>query len=145
MSEERNEMIEELRKDDPVMAIEGLTGKVTTSFYSGKAETREEKLELYDAVQNSRHKMKEIINTPFTIKDVYAEVVTLADGTKAPRVVLISPDGDSVTCVSKSILGSLQKLFSIFGQPPYEGGITVIPKQVVTKNGQAYTLEIVRK
>lgn len=143
--EERNEIMAQVRKDDAVMAIEGLTGEVTTSFYSGKAETADEKLNLYDAVQNSKHKMKEIINTPFTVKDVYAEVVTLADGTKAPRVVLISPDGDSVTCVSKSVLGSLQKLFAIFGQPPYEEGIAVIPRQVSTKNGQAYTLEIVRK
>ena len=96
-------------------------------------------------VQNPTKDLKDIINVPFKLQNVYVEVITLEDGSIAPRILLITYKGESYQCVSFGMFNNIKKLFSLMGEPPYTEPINVVAKMVSTKKGQTYTLDIVKQ
>lgn len=131
---------------------DGISGElvsVSNSYCSMLAETREQKEKLFHCINSPDKRVKDCVNMKITIKDVYAETVSLKqeDGSteECPRIVLIDDKGVSYQCVSKGIFGAIKKIFSIFGTPDvWEKPITVMVKQINRgDNRNPLTLDIV--
>lgn len=101
---------------------------------------------IYNASNNPDHKIDDYINKTIALKDVFVEIIEIADedGTieQAPRIVLIDDAGESYQCVSNGVWGSLKKLITVFGEPTYAEPINVTVKQVKVKRGTMLTLEV---
>ena len=126
--------------------IADLTSK-EVSFCSMSAKTQEEKIKLYQAMNNPEKRLSECINLEIKMKDVYVEVVNLIDEItgqqiKAPRIVIIDDNGVGYTCVSIGIFSALKKIFQIFGVPTYSKPLTVIPTQITRGANKILTLNL---
>ena len=119
--------------------IMSLTAPKEACFCSLTAKTAEEKKALFNATNDPTHCIKEFINKPIKVKDVFVEVVECTNHDtgevrKCPRIVLIDDKGVSYTAVSIGVFSALRKIFSIFGTPDaWEKPITVTPK-LIEKN-----------
>lgn len=108
----------------------------TMSYCSVKATTNEEKVALFNAINNPEKRLKEMVNVPIALKDVYCERVTFIDkgtGEAQPgvRMVLIAEDGTAYQAASKGVFSSLDKLFKVFGYPnTWDKPISIIPKVI---------------
>lgn len=127
--------------------IKELTQPESNAFCSIKEDTLEAKKLVYNASNNPTHKIDDYINKEIALKDVFVEIIELANENtgeleQAPRIVLIDDEGESYQCVSNGIFGSLKKLMAIFGEPTWEDPIHVIVKQVKVKRGTMLTLEV---
>lgn len=126
--------------------IADLTSK-EVSFCSMTAKTQEEKIKLYQAMNNPEKRLSECINLEIKMKDVYVEVVNLIDEItgqqiKAPRIVIIDDKGVGYTCVSIGIFSALKKVFQIFGVPTYDKPLTVVPTQLTRGANKILTLNL---
>lgn len=128
--------------------IKELSQPESNAFCSIKEDSLEAKKLVYNASNNPTHKIDDYINKEIALKDVFVEIIELAnentgDLEQAPRIVLIDDKGESYQCVSTGIFGSLKKLMAIFGEPTWEEPIHVVVKQVKVKRGTMLTLEVV--
>lgn len=127
--------------------IKELSQPESNAFCSIKEDSLEAKKLVYNASNNPTHKIDDYINKEIALKDVFVEIIELAnentgDLEQAPRIVLIDDKGESYQCVSNGIFGSLKKLMAIFGEPTWEEPIHVVVKQVKVKRGTMLTLEV---
>lgn len=119
--------------------IMSLTAPKEACFCSLTADTAEKKKSLFNATNDPDHRIKEFVNKPIKVKDVFVEVVECTNRDtgevrKCPRIVLIDDKGVSYTAVSIGVFSALRKIFSIFGTPDtWEEPITVTPK-LIEKN-----------
>ena len=132
-------------------------GDTFTSIQGGEMAA---KIQLYNAVNNPDHRLKDYINNTINVRDVVVKAVTLkGDGYESAgtagrdwtedrdregfRVVLIDVNGESYTATSNGIYNSVSTIFSIFGTLHFDSGLPVQVKQVSTKRGNTLTLRIV--
>ena len=127
-----------------------LSAKRVTAYCSARPETQDQKLELYNATNAPTHRLKEFVNVPISIKDIFCELVDMTNEatgevTPTPRIVIIDDKGESYACVSNGVFGCLKKIFGACGMPETWGkALTFVPKLVPTKNGKSVmTLEAV--
>lgn len=119
-----------------------------SNYSSIKGGTREDKAKLYKAKSSPDKKLSDCINQKLMIKDVYMEVVNIADDEtgevrECPRIVLIDQDGVSYSSVSFGIYNSLKSLVGVFGEPTWEDPIPVIVRQKMTgKNRKQLVLDV---
>lgn len=130
-------------------------------FISFTPDTQAERVKLYNAINNPDKRVKEMINTPIELVDVVISEVILqstfqdgkggdsftppsdgVDTKKGYRVVLIDKDGKSYQAVSAGIYSSIKNIEAVFGGLHFEEPLTVIPRDVKTKNGNTVTLQI---
>lgn len=108
--------------------IESLTERRVT-FCSLHPETREEKIAMFNAMNNPSKRLADCINETISMKDLFVEIVELTndygDTEACPRIVIIDEDGMSYTCVSFGIFNSLRKFIELFGAPTWEDPIKV--------------------
>lgn len=136
--------------DDDERLIVDLTER-TTSYCSLVAETEDEKLTLYNAMNNPDKRLGDCINEKINVKDVFVEVVKCENretGEKqsCPRVVLIDENGVGYQCVSIGIFSALKKLFAVFGEPgTWAKPVTVKVKQISKGDRKMLTLDVVKK
>lgn len=136
--------------DDDERMIVDLTER-TTSYCSLVATTEDEKLTLYNAMNNPDKRLADMINEKISVKDVFVEVVKCENretGEKqsCPRIVLIDSNGIGYQCVSIGIFSALKKLFSVFGEPgTWENPVTVKVKQISKGERKMLTLDVVKK
>lgn len=134
--------------DDSLGNMIANLGTAKQSFSSFTANTQEEKIQFYNMVNNPTAKLKDNINIPFNLKDVYIETVQCeqidANGNQTgvfqncPRIVLATDEGTCYQCVSLGVLSSLDSLFRIFGLPQtWKTPIKVQAQLVSTKNGRS--------
>lgn len=126
--------------------IKELSQPESNAFCSIKEDSLEAKKLVYNASNNPTHKIDDYINKEIALKDVFVEIIELANENtgeleQAPRIVLIDDKGESYQCVSTGIFGSLKKLMAVFGEPTWEEPIHVVVKQVKVKRGTMLTLE----
>lgn len=145
--------------NDPAM------GEQYSSFVP---ETLEAKVKLYNAINSPDGRLADLINTPFSIKDVVIRKVELSerkddvkdkkrDVDDMPftvddqnpngkregfRVILIDTEGRSFTATSTGIYNSVCTLRGIFGDLHFENGLKAVVKQISTKNGNTLTLSL---
>lgn len=117
------------------------------SYCSMKADTEEDKIKMFNALNGSSDRITDCINMELNIKDVYIETVVCkneftGEETTCPRTVLIDEDGKGYSAVSIGVFSSLKKLFQVFGTPTWEKPITIIPKQITKGDKKITTLSI---
>ena len=103
---------------------------------------------VFNAMNNPTGRVKDLVNMNINVENVLVEVNDLLDDetgeiTRAPRCVLITPDGKSYTATSKGIFNSIKNAYQAFGPAPWEGGIEFCVKQVAVGRGSMLTLEMV--
>ena len=111
------------------------------TYCSMRSGTREEKITMYNAVNNPDYKLSDFTGKVIYIKDVVADrVENLSDETgemKAnARVVLIDKDGKSYQCVSSGIYNAIKKLIAIFGEPTWDEPLAVEVQNISTSKGR---------
>lgn len=102
----------------------------------------------YNATSNPVNKLKEHVNEVLALSHVSVECVEVAndDDEKvvAPRVVLITADGQSYACVSVGVYQSLKRMFTLLGTPDtWTEPVQIKPVLISTKKGQVLSLNLV--
>lgn len=102
----------------------------------------------YNATSNPANKLKEHVNEVLALSHVSVECVEVAndDDEKvvAPRVVLITADGQSYACVSVGVYQSLKRMFTLLGTPDtWTEPVQIKPVLISTKKGQVLSLNLV--
>lgn len=102
----------------------------------------------YNATSNPVNKLKEHVNEVLTLSHVSVECVEVTndDGEKvlAPRVVLITAEGQSYACVSVGVYQSLKRMFTLLGTPDtWTEPVQIKPVLISTKKGQVLSLNLV--
>lgn len=119
-----------------------------TQYCSVVAQTDEEKALLFNATNNTAHRLSDCINMAINVKDVFVEVVNCTNQetgevTPCPRIVLINEKGEGYQCVSMGIFSALKKLFAIYGEPKdWSKSIKLEVKQVTKGERKMLTLNI---
>lgn len=136
--------------DEDERMIVDLTER-TTTYCSLVPATEDEKLTLYNAMNNPDKRLADCINEKISVKDVFVEVVKCTNretGVKesCPRIVLIDENGVGYQCVSIGIFSALKKLFGVFGEPStWKNPVTVKVKQISKGERKMLTLDVVKK
>lgn len=104
----------------------------------------------YNATSNPDNKLKEHVNEVLSLVHVSAECVEVRNDdapegkTIAPRVVLITDDGKSYSCVSVGVYQSLKRMFALLGTPDtWTEPVKIKPVLISTKKGQVLSLNLV--
>lgn len=104
----------------------------------------------YNATSNPANKLKEHINEVLSLVHVSVECVEVSkedapdDKVIAPRIVLITDDGQSYSCVSIGVYQSLKRMFALLGAPDtWTEPVKIKPVLISTKRGQVLSLNLV--
>lgn len=123
-------------------------------YCSMKADTTEDKVKIFNAMNNPDKKLSECINEVLAIKDVYLEktLISVKDDAgnatgevnEAIRVVLIDENGVSYQSLASGVIQAVSRLVMLFGKPTWEDPIKikVLQKSVGQKN-RTFTFELV--
>lgn len=103
---------------------------------------------IYNALNNPTHKIADFINKTINVENVLIENVDLVSQetgqiTSVPRVVLISPDGESYVATSKGVFTSIRNAYAAFGPAPWAGGLDFEVRQIATSAGSMLSLVMV--
>lgn len=102
---------------------------------------------VYQALNNPTHRIADFINKEFQVEHVLIEAADILNEdtgeiSRVPRVVLISPEGESYQAISTGIFNSVKYAYKCFGQAPWDPALTFRIKQVPVKNGSMLTADI---
>lgn len=104
----------------------------------------------YNATSNPANKLKEHVNEVLSLVHVSVECVEVSkedapEGKAiAPRIVLITEDGQSYACVSVGVYQSLKRMFTLLGTPDtWTEPVKIKPVLISTKKGQVLSLNLV--
>lgn len=128
-----------------------LAADLTTAqmqFCSMKAESAEEKIKLYNAMNNPEKRLGDCINMTIAAKDIYVEIVNCTNEetgevTPAPRIVILDDKGVSYQCVSIGIYSAIKKIIQIFGAPTWTKPVKMEVKQITKGTRKMLTLNVV--
>lgn len=128
------------------------------AFSSMKAETTQEKAELFNAISNPAHKLGDVINKVIYVRDIYCEIIEMQksdrDGNlmfdengepvmdKVPRIVLIDADGDTYQAISVSVMNNIQRLFKMFGAPTWTPALPIEVQQRSVGTNRIYVFNV---
>lgn len=96
----------------------------------------EEKKSIFNVVNGDCKGLRDYVNKPIKLKDVFAEAAQSIDEETGEvkdtvRIILIDEDGVGYATSSVGVRGSLSKLFQLYGTPDVWGQpLVVIPKQI---------------
>lgn len=102
----------------------------------------------YNATSNPVNKLKEHVNEVLPLVHVSVECVEVTKDddegkTIAPRIVLITADGQSYSCVSVGVYQSLKRMFTLLGTPDtWTEPVQIKPVLISTKKGQVLSLNL---
>lgn len=124
-----------------------LSENAPSVYCSVKAEDRDAKKLVFNAMNNPDHKVGDFINKTINLQNVLAEQIELVDDetgevTTAIRTVLIDDKGESYQAVSTGIYNAIKKLIAVYGAPTWYEPIPVIVKQVSFGKNQMLTLDV---
>lgn len=128
---------------------EELNGEMS-AYCSMTAETKEDKIKLYNAVNNTEDTVAKHINEVIEIKDIYCEMTEITDKetgeiTLLPRTVLIDSEGKGYNAVAKGVFNSVKQILALFGDPKgWTEPLKVKVRQKATAKGNTNYLEIVK-
>lgn len=117
------------------------------SYYSGCADTFDDKKRLVNAMSNPDFRIADFINKVINVVDVYVEMSNVTSQTtgelvEIPRVVLIDDKGKSYASLSFGVFNSLKKIISVFGLPTWPEGIPIEVVRIQKGDRQIYNLTI---
>lgn len=119
-----------------------------TQFCSMKADSKEEKAALYNAMNNPDKRIGDCINMTIAARDLYIEVVNCTNEetgevTACPRIVIIDDQGVSYQAVSIGIYSALKKVIQVFGAPTWDEPVQLEVKQITKGSRKMLTLNVV--
>ena len=104
----------------------------------------------YNATSNPDNNLKEHVNEVLHLVHVSVECVEVSKDDApegkaiAPRIVLITDDGQSYACVSVGVYQSLKRMFTLLGTPDtWREPVPIKPVLISTKKGQVLSLNLV--
>lgn len=99
--------------------------------------TRDGQMLIYNALNAPTGRLADLIGKTILVTDVIAEPTTITndDGTAVDtvRLVLVTVDGKSYSCVSIGIYNAVKKLISVFGLPTWPDPLPLEIKQLTRK------------
>lgn len=92
------------------------------AFCSVKAETRAEKIKLFNALKECDFKLNDVVGSKISIKDVfYQEYVKkdkeTGDIRTGHRTIIFGDDGKTYVTASNYLYNTLRQIISVFGSP----------------------------
>ena len=119
-----------------------------TQYCSLSAQTREEKAQMFNAMNNPDKRTADCINMVIPAKDLYIELVNCTNEetgevTTCPRIVIIDENGTSYQAVSIGIYSALKKVVQVFGAPTWYEPVNLEVKQITKGNRKMLTLNVV--
>ena len=118
----------------------------TNQFVSFRAEDMKSKVRLFNAMNQPKYKVSDMINKKIKLKDVILMNVTMEgeDGEQDTgiRSVLIDADGNAYTATSNGIFSSLTNLYMIFGTLHFEEPLEILISQIPTKRGSTLSITL---
>lgn len=117
-------------------------------YSSMNVQDHDQAVAFYNAVTNPTGKLKEHINETLNLVHVSVEPIEVKneDGTPkiAPRIVLVTDNGESYSCVSVGVYGALKRIFSLFGTPDtWTNPLPIKPVLQATKKGQVLSIQLI--
>lgn len=118
----------------------------TNQFVSFHAEDMKSKVRLFNAMNQPKYKVSDMINKKIKLKDVILMNVTMEgeDGEQDTgiRSVLIDADGNAYNATSNGIFSSLTNLYMIFGTLHFEDPLEIMISQIPTKRGSTLSITL---
>ena len=118
----------------------------TNQFVSFRAEDMKSKVRLFNAMNQPKYKVSDMINKKIKLKDVILMNVTMEgeDGEQDTgiRSVLIDADGNAYNATSNGIFSSLTNLYMIFGTLHFEDPLEIMISQIPTKRGSPLSITL---
>ena len=118
----------------------------TNQFVSFSAEDMKSKVRLFNAMNQPKYKVSDMINKKIKLKDVILMNVTMEgeDGEQDTgiRSVLIDADGNAYNATSNGIFSSLTNLYMIFGTLHFEDPLEILISQIPTKRGSTLSITL---
>lgn len=118
----------------------------TNQFVSFRAEDMKSKVRLFNAMNQPKYKVSDMINKKIKLKDVILMNVTMEgeDGEQDTgiRSVLIDADGNAYNATSNGIFSSLTNLYMIFGTLHFEDPLEILVSQIPTKRGSTLSITL---
>lgn len=118
----------------------------TNQFVSFHAEDMKSKVRLFNAMNQPKYKVSDMINKKIKLKDVILMNVTMEgeDGEQDTgiRSVLIDADGNAYNATSNGIFSSLTNLYMIFGTLHFEDPLEILISQIPTKRGSTLSITL---
>lgn len=118
----------------------------TNQFVSFRAEDMKSKVRLFNAMNQPKYKVSDMINKKIKLKDVILMNVTMEgeDGEQdiGIRSVLIDADGNAYNATSNGIFSSLTNLYMIFGTLHFEDPLEILISQIPTKRGSTLSITL---
>lgn len=118
----------------------------TNQFVSFRAEDMKSKVRLFNAMNQPKYKVSDMINKKINLKDVILMNVTMEgeDGEQDTgiRSVLIDADGNAYNATSNGIFSSLTNLYMIFGTLHFEDPLEILISQIPTKRGSTLSITL---
>ena len=118
----------------------------TNQFVSFRAEDMKSKVRLFNAMNQPKYKVSDMINKKIKLKDVILMNVTMVgeDGEQDTgiRSVLIDADGNAYNATSNGIFSSLTNLYMIFGTLHFEDPLEILISQIPTKRGSTLSITL---
>lgn len=149
MSEIQNNSVAVMNRyaDEGFSIVADMTS-AQTQFCSMKAESKEEKAALYNAMNNPDKRIGDCINMTIAARDLYIEVVNCTNEetgevTACPRIVIIDDKGVSYQAVSIGIYSALKKVIQVFGVPTWDEPVRLEVKQITKGSRKMLTLNVV--
>lgn len=146
-------MTEEMTKNELIISEdEKIIGELTerkTMFCSLNPTNDEDKMVVYNAMNNPAKRISDCINTTINVKDVFCEVVQCKNNetgeiTTCPRIVLIDDKGIGYQAVSIGIYSAIKKLIAVFGEPTWDKPIKLKVVQVTKGERKMLNLEVAK-
>lgn len=150
---QNNEMMimngtQEVTLENGERMIMELTGEKKIQYCSMVPKNKQEKIALFNAMNNPDERLSDKINMVINLKNVFVESVQLVSEVTGeiqycPRVVLIDDKGVGYQCVSQGVFSCLKKLFNVFGDPTtWEAPLKVEVKQIKKGEKSLLTLNV---
>ena len=118
----------------------------TNQFVSFRAEDMKSKVRLFNAMNQPKYKVSDMINKKIKLKDVIMMNVIMEgeDGEQDTgiRSVLIDADGNAYNATSNGIFSSLTNLYMIFGTLHFEDPLEILISQIPTKRGSTLSITL---
>lgn len=118
----------------------------TNQFVSFRADDMKSKVKLFNAMNQPKYKVSDMINKKIMLKDVILMNVQMEgdDGEmdKGIRSVLIDADGNAYNATSNGIFSSLTNLYMIFGTLHFEEPLEILISQIATKRGSTLSITL---
>lgn len=124
----------------PSTVVDTFTGR-SVQLYSSIVDdgTRESKIKIYNAMNETDAKLSDCVNMTLEITDLVAFPVDIVqeDGEiiSAMRMIFVGVDGKTYASVATGVFSSLQKIIGVVGPAPWTPALKLTPINQPTRNG----------